>query len=153
MYCIPSIDDYDSLDSRVKALESLLSGVKRVTASDGTEGLYIPVRVGIMTSYFMTLPTGQGAALSVSTSGDALTVYLQNEASSIKDRVVLQVNNTDPNPDGTNTSIVAVATNAPHGNHAFVAEATADDVTNAAHAVIARHINIDGSVVKEVSLP
>lgn len=121
-----------ALEKRVVALETLLAGITRTSSPDGIPGHVFPGRVGIMTSYFVTQPIGEGAALSVATGFDKRVVYVQHDGSegidglgkqSPIERIGIQVNTTDPNPIGTNTAIVAIATNAPHGNIAVDAKA------------------------------
>ena len=112
------------LEERIVKLEALLEGIQRITSPDGVPGLYIPFRVGIMSEYFLHQPRGQGRALVVTTDVDPVAVRIQHDGANYPEntqRVALEIQNTDPNPDGTNTGIHVVASNAPHGNTAVFA--------------------------------
>ena len=125
----PSFDP-SPIYQRLVTLETLLAGIKRVTASDGTVGIYIPFRVGIQTEFFLHQPKGSGVGLSVTTGVDPVAMYVQHDGSDIPvgekvivDRIALRVRNTDPNATGTNIGIDSIASNAPHGNIAVDARA------------------------------
>lgn len=116
----------EKLEERVAKLEALLDGIQRITSPDGVPGLYIPFRVGIQSEYFLHQPAGQGRALVVTTAVDPIAMRVQHDGANFPEltqRVALEIHNTDPNPDGTNTGVSIVASNAPHGNTALLAQA------------------------------
>ena len=123
--------DFDAVMKRLQSLESLLSGVKRIVAPDGTEGIYIPYRVGIQSEWWLHQPLGQGVSLCVATAQDPIAAYIQHDGDQVPDpdkkikgrRTALVVHNTDYNELGINSGIDIIATNAPHGNVAIDAKA------------------------------
>ena len=133
-YIAPKVKELEDLKQivaaqaeQINALLRLLEGIKRITAPDGTIGISIPYRVGIMTEWFLHQPAGQGAGLCVTTAVDPVALYVQHDGDQASDeqqikgkRVALSVRNTDPNLKGTNVGIEVVTSNAPNGNIGIV---------------------------------
>ena len=111
------------------------------------------------TEYLLHQVKGKSAALSIATGVEPDVIYAQHDGAegtdglgkdAPKKRVGLHINNTDPNPDGTNTGIVVTCANAPHGNFGVLARVQyAPEVTPPIQQVILQEVDSADMVLHE----